>query len=465
MRRPGKPENPERNPACGRGESVKVRPQRTDKPGVRIPLAHKLVFASLVVAFASIGLPEVIRAAGVAFPTWATFFVALGAGGGVGFVFTRILSPKLERLRNTTELIRRGDLRGELTPIATPRFPDETDELAESVQVMHRNLSELVAHLQHTANRLSEGAQDLSRSIENVSAGNEEISTTVSDVADGVSRQQSVLENGTRIIQEIASDIELNAGRAREAFGFAAEANQKAGTGVEVSRLAIEKMGTMFERVEETSQMVFDLEGKTRHVHQITEIITSVAHRTNLLSLNASIEAARAGEAGRGFSVVADEIRKLSENAGRSADEISKLVHEIQSDTNQLADEMRKSRQGIGEGREDVNTIADALSQISMAVGEAAARSEEIFHGADSHAMNTERMVASMDEIATGAVGSADSIAEVSATAKKQLGAVSEIVESSRSMSDLAQALREVLRGFRTDQSDEPAAADDARAS
>jgi len=87
-------------------------------------------------------------------------------------------------------------------------------------------------------------------------------------------------------------------------------------------------------------------------VHQITEMIHSVAQRTNLLSLNASIEAARAGEAGRGFSVVADEIRKLAESAGQSAEEISKLVHEIQTETAQVADEMRQSSQVIAEGRE-----------------------------------------------------------------------------------------------------------------
>ena len=417
---------------------------------MRIPLAYKLVLASLVVAFASIGLPEAIRATGIAFPMWATIFVALGAGGTLGFVFSRLVGSKLERLREATELIRAGDLRRELFPASTARFPDETDELVESVRVMRAGLCELVDHLQRTADRLSAGAQDLSHSIQNVSAGNGEISTAMGEVAESVSHQREALDHGARIIQEIASDIELNAGRAREAFGFAAEANQKAGTGVEVSRLAIEKMQTMFERVEATSQMVFDLEAKTRHVHQITEIITSVAHRTNLLSLNASIEAARAGEAGRGFSVVADEIRKLSENAGRSADEISKLVHEIQSDTNQVADEMRRSSEGIGEGREDVNTIADALSQISMAVGEAAARSEEIFHGADSHAMNTERMVASMDEIARGASGSADSIADVSRTAESQLAAVSQILDASSSMTELAGELREVLGSFRT---------------
>jgi methyl-accepting chemotaxis protein len=85
-----------------------------------------------------------------------------------------------------------------------------------------------------------------------------------------------------------------------------------------------------------------------------------------------------------------------------------------------------------------------------MAVGETAARCEEIFHGADSHAMNTDRMVASMDEIAQGATGSADSIAGVSRTARAQLGALSEIVDASNSMTELADQLRGVLRGFRT---------------
>jgi methyl-accepting chemotaxis protein len=252
------------------------------------------------------------------------------------------------------------------------------------------------------------------------------------------------------VIHDIASAVELNAGRAREAFGFSAEANQKANAGVDVSKLAIEKMRLVFERIEQTGSLVFQLEAKTRHVHQITEIITSVAQRTNLLSLNASIEAARAGEAGRGFSVVADEIRKLAESAGRSSEEISKLVHEIQVETQEVADEMRESSHLVGEGREDVNTIAHSLEQIRAAVGEASSRAEEIFQGADAQARDAERMVSSVDEIARVGQHTAESVDEVAETSREQLGAMSEVVGCVGSLNELAEELRKMVRRFET---------------
>lgn len=416
---------------------------------MRVALTHKFVLGSLAVAGAALALPHIIRTIGVPFPEWGAIFVALGVGGGIGFFLSRALGSKFKELRQATEQIRTGDLGAAIDLDSRSMFPDETDELAESLRAMLCNLREMVGRVQNTADSVTTRAVALRAAIQNVRAGNEGISTTVGGVASGVENEQTLLEGASRLVQEIAAEVELNASRAREAFGFAAEANQKAGTGVDVARLAIEKMRTVFERVEQAGAQVFDLETKTRHVHQITEIITSVAHRTNLLSLNASIEAARAGEAGRGFSVVADEIRKLSDSAGRSADEISKLIHEIQSDTAQVADEMRQSSQVIGEGREDVNTIAASLGQISMAVSEAAARSEEIFHGADSHTMSAERMVESVEEIGRVGIGNAKSIEEVSQTASDQLEAVSAIVDGSEDLAALAEELRDALRSFR----------------
>jgi methyl-accepting chemotaxis protein len=431
---------------------------------VRIALTHKFVFGSLAVALASIALPEVLRMRGVVFPVWGAVFVALGVGGCMGFVLSRALGKKFNGLLQVTERIRAGDLRVDVPIASNIVAADETDDLAHGLRGMLGKLREMVGSVQRTAVSVTTSARDLTRSIQHVRAGNEGISSTVEAIAGSVEHEQELLDNAARSIQEIASEIDLNAGRAREAFGFAAEANQKAGTGVGVARLAIEKMRSVFERVEQAGGKVFDLEAKTRHVHQITEIITSVAHRTNLLSLNASIEAARAGEAGRGFSVVADEIRKLSENVGRSADEISKLIHEIQTDTGEVADEMRESSQVIGEGREDVNTIAASLEQISMAVSEAAARSEEIFHGADSQSTSTERMVSSMDEISKVANGNAVAIEEASRTARSQLESVTQTLDSSQALSNLADELRSSLRSFRTDPDASGTAADDAPA-
>jgi methyl-accepting chemotaxis protein len=421
---------------------------------VRLSLTYKFVLGALAVATLVGVFPSVVEHLGYDVAPWVSPFVALGVGGGLGFFLSRSLTRNFGALRSTTERIAKGDLGARIDVPAPFAFSDETHDLARSVQGMLASLRELVGHVQRTAEEVSGAAVGVSGSAQDLSAGNDKITGTLATVSDSVAQQLSLLDGAGRLTQDIAAAIELTASRAREAFGFSAEASQKANSGVDVSRLALEKMRTVFERVEQAGEMVFRLEAKTRHVHQIIEMITSVAHRTNLLSLNASIEAARAGEAGRGFAVVADEIRKLAESAGRSADEISKLIHEIQSDTHGVADEMRQSSQVISEGREDVNTIALSLEQIRAAVSEAATRAEEIFQEADGQARDAERMVGSVSEIGKVAATNASAVEEVTAVARVQAGATAEMVESSQRLAALAEGLRGVLRGFRTGEGD-----------
>ena len=413
-------------------------------------MTHKFVLGSLLVGAAVVGLPALLRWSGWAVAPWISPFVALGVSGLLGYLLSRRLATTFQGLHRATEQISRGNLATRVSVDADPGFPDEIDDLSRSIQAMARSLRELVGHVQNTADQVSNAAHELTGSAQRASQSNDHISATVTELAHSAEAQQKLLRDATRLIHEIASTIDLNAARAREAFGFAAEANQKANAGVDVSKLAIEKMRVVFERIEQTGSLVFQLEAKTRHVHQITEIITSVAQRTNLLSLNASIEAARAGEAGRGFSVVADEIRKLAESAGRSSEEISKLIHEIQAETQEVADEMRESSSLVGEGREDVNTIAHSLEQIRGAVGEAASRAEEIFQGADAQARDAERMVTSMDEIARVGQHNAERVDEVAETSRGQLGAMSEVVGCVGSLNELAEELRKMVRRFET---------------
>jgi methyl-accepting chemotaxis protein len=417
---------------------------------VRVALTHKFVIGALIVGGAVAGLPLLLVRSGVDVAPWVSPFVALGAGAAIGYFLSTSFRETFDALCAASDQISRGDLRPLRGLDERPRVSDETWDLACALQRMAASLRELVEGVKTTAARVERSSQDLTRSAETLSSGHHGISSAVAHLASDVAEQQRRLAETTRLVQEIASAIELNASRAREAFGFAAEANQKAGSGVDVARLAITKMRTVFERVEQAVARVFELEAKTRHVHQITEIITSVANRTNLLSLNASIEAARAGEAGRGFSVVADEIRKLAESAGRSAEEIAKLIHEIESDTNEVAEGMRESSIVVGEGREDVDTVAASLEQIRSAVGEAARRAEEIFERADTQSMDVQRMVESMQEIGRVASRNAEAIDGVAITSHGQVESMNRMVASSQSLTGLAEELREVLRRFDT---------------
>jgi methyl-accepting chemotaxis protein len=430
--------------------SVKSPRRVADSNCVRVTLTTKFVLGSLAVGGAVVLFPVLIGWTGIAVAPWVAPFVALGAGAAIGFLLSRDMARAFQGLRTATEQISRGNLTTRLVVPEDVRFPDETVALARSIQGMAASLRELVEHVQRTAERVSRSARELSSSAEGVNAKNSSISAAVAELSESVSEQQRLLQGANKLVHEISMTVERNADRAREAFGFAAEANQKANAGVDVARLAIEKMRTVFERVEKSVARVFDLEEKTRHVNQIISLITSVAHRTNLLSLNASIEAARAGEAGRGFSVVADEIRKLAESAGQSAEEIAKLIHEIQADTHAVADDMRESSLGVREGREDVDTMAVSLEHIRSAVGEAALRAEEIFHGSDSHTRDLDRMVEAMDEVAKVAERNAVAIDGVALTSQQQLDSMGEMVAASASLSELSEQLRGVLRGFET---------------
>lgn len=414
---------------------------------MRLTLTHRFVIGTVFLALL-VSAILIIAEKGIV-SSWVAPPVTILVGTGMAWMLSRE-TQRLQKLERALREIANGNLAVRVASQleSEPSFRSETRDLEQCVEEMLGALRELLCHVQQASNHVSSCAHNLVLASNQASQGSEDISETMTEAVRGIGQQQELLRSVTKLIHEIASAIDVNAGRAREAFGFAAEANQKANTGVNVSRLALEKMKSGFERVDQAGTQVFELEGKTRQVHQITEIIASVVQRTNLLSLNASIEAARAGEAGRGFSVVADEIRKLAENAGRSADEIARVVNEIETGTRHVADQMRESSQVINEGRNDLNTIASSLEQISAAVGEAAARTEEIFLDADARVQDAERMVGEINGVTKVADGNAKAMDEVSATSQLQLSSVAKVVADSQNLASVAEQLRRSLERF-----------------
>ncbi len=415
---------------------------------MRLELAHKFVLGILLAVGVAIAAPPLLEASGVS--RWGAAFAALGAGAVLGWLLSEQITRNFKSLRECTERISRGNLTAEVDLSGGRLFPDETVDLARSVQRMLESLRELVLHVQRAADQVAQASRELSPHALAVNGANQEIAGTMNLVAASAVRQQENLGRVSESVREIAEAIRANSAAAREAAGFAREASQRATSGVDGSRLAIERMQALFVQAEQAEELVLRLDGKIRSVHRINELITSVAEKTHLLSLNASIEAAHAGDAGRGFSVVAEEIRKLAESASGSAEQIESLIAQVEGESARVSEVMRAIGQHVTDGRENLGGIAESLAGIQRAVQEAARRAEVIFHKADGQVGKTERVVQDVDEVAAGAAENARASQDTRRGLALQLEAMEKMVRQAVRLAETSEQLDELARRFRT---------------
>jgi methyl-accepting chemotaxis protein len=415
---------------------------------VRLELTHKFVLGFVLVAGVSVALPPILERLGV--PFWGALFAALFVASAVASVVSRQITRNFGSLRACTDRIRNGDLTAAVDLEGGRLFPDETVDLARSVRGMLEDLRNLVEHIQSAADGVAQTARELEVSAHEANATNQEIASTMDVISHGAGRQQGAIEDTCARIREIEAAIRENAGAAREAFGFAAEARERATGGGDASVLAINQMQQMFEEVEEAGQLVFRFEEKIRSVHRIAEMITSVAEKTHLLSLNASIEAARAGDAGRGFSVVAGEIRKLAESTAGSAEQIEELIGQLDTELSHISRVMRSIGDGVSHGRGDLDTVTRSLEQIQGSINEVTQRSEAIFHEADQQVGRVEETVAHVDGISSIARENAKATEDMRSGLAAQTESMERTVNQATVLSETAARLDDVARRFRT---------------
>jgi len=415
---------------------------------LRLELTHKLVIAFALVAGLTMGLPPLLGSLGVS--PWLARALALLCAMATGVLVSRWLARNFRALRACADRISSGDLTGTIALVQGRWFPDETIDLARSQSEMLGRLRELVEHIQRAADQVAESSRELSLSSQGVRATNEEFGATMGVVAAGTARQQEDVTHTVSRTHEIAGALKENADAARAAFSFSSEANQRATAGADVSRMTVAKMQSLFHRIDQAGGLVVRFEEKIRSVHRITELITSVADKTHTLSLNASIEAARAGEAGRGFSVVAEEIRKLAENAGGQAEQIEDLIKELDEEAGRISEVMHGMEADVTDGRTDLDHIQRSLEQIQSAVQEVQQRSEGIFHEADAQVGAAERMVQDVESIARISNENTKSTDEMRGAVSAQIERTDEMVNHAARLSTMAAELGDVARRFRT---------------
>ncbi|CAM3311244.1 MULTISPECIES: methyl-accepting chemotaxis protein [Saccharibacillus] len=364
----------------------------------------------------------------------------------IAVLLGRMIAIPLKRVQKAAERIAAGDLTGEAIRV---RGRDEIGGLAESFNVMTLSLRELIESVAASSELVAASSEELTASAEQNKLASEQIAATVQETAAGTIRQVDIAETSAQAMQEMSIGADQIATRAQTVSESAAEASNKSQSGNEAIREAIVQMDSIRDSVASMSGVVKELGTRSEEIGTITNDITAISSQTNLLALNAAIEAARAGEAGRGFAVVADEVRKLAEQSSESAKRITELVSLIQSDTHSAITAAESNDREVYKGIELVSAAGSAFENILEAVGQVASDIEEVSAGAEQMSASTTEILHYVQQSSTIAGEASSGMTEVSAATQEQLASMEEIASSSSSLSETAEQLYQNVNRFK----------------
>ncbi|MBT2655280.1 methyl-accepting chemotaxis protein [Bacillus sp. ISL-18] len=379
--------------------------------------------------------------------TWVLILglIAIILGAIVAFIMGRMISKPIIKLVNVAHQIAKGDLTLEDMHVNNN---DEIGDLSRSFTEMVSNLRQLIQQVKINAEQVAASSDQLSASAEETSAASTQIGETMQRVAQGVKQQVHTVEETSLSIGEMAIGIQQIADNSLDVSSSSLNASEKASEGEKTIDMAIQQMNSINETFTGLSNKLEGLGERSKEVGQIIELITSISAQTNLLALNAAIEAARAGEHGRGFAVVADEVRKLAEQSAESAQKISTLVSTMQKETEESIKTMDDATKEVIAGIEVVNIAGTSFGEIKGAINQVTTQTSEVSAAVQEIAASTEQMAQSITLITQIAETTSSGTDEVAVASQQQAAAMKEVTDSSNFLSNMAGELQQHIRKF-----------------
>ncbi len=361
------------------------------------------------------------------------------------FLIRRVLRPVAEMTR-IARLVAEGDLTVEEVAVKTK---DEVGQLAVAINTMAENIRALIRETSGISEKVSSASEELTASSNEMTEGIEQVSATAEELAAGANNQAEQANNTLEVIREIDFGVKQINDYARSMEESSNKANQVSNEGLQSVQQSVTQIKSLERKVNDSSKVVFELADKTKEISEILNVITDIANQTNLLALNAAIEAARAGEQGRGFAVVADEVRKLAEQAGKSTSEISEIIYSVEQEAQKAGVAMSEVVEGVKLGSEVIdyngqafNEIADVIKEISAKVGEISRATEDITHKVDEGVNSVESIAAITEESSAGTE-------ELSASMEQQNASMQEINGMASQLAQMAEELNQSLAKFK----------------
>jgi methyl-accepting chemotaxis protein len=370
-----------------------------------------------------------------------TFFVSIFIAIGI----SKIITKNIKVLQNAFSKASSGDL----SVRSAIKSKDEFGTLGKNFDEMMNDISALIINVKNSAHIITKTSDTIALMATESNTAINEVALTIDQVATGTSEQSSSIEEGVRELEILADKIEKISNLTHSMQETSKNTDIQSKNGLNIVGILTEKSKVTAKASLEVNDIVLDVDKSSNEIGTITDTINQIAAQTNLLALNAAIEAARAGEAGRGFSVVADEIRKLAEQSTEATNEIQKLIDTIKNRSQSAVKAMETTKNVIEEQDKVVVQTRDTFDNILESVNELIAQIERVRIETNETTSNKDEVIAKMENISAVSEETAASTEEVSASTEEITATMDEFTANANSLKEISVELQNQISKFK----------------